>query len=1758
PTSATITVRDTDSATVSIGAGTTVRESGSATFTISTGGIEQGQPLVVQLAVDETAGSYLDGTPPNRITVAAGDNSVILSVALDDDGVVETAGRITARIVLSGGTTTSDGYTLAAGASTAVVTVLDNDVAITADAARVVEDASGLRFAIARGNLRPTETFGITVSQTGNFIDMVGSGGNAVPVAADGSVEYQVVLGNGIAVVRLPITLVDDNDAEANGRITATVTTVPAVYALGVGTSSASAIVVDDDSPTPILTLADASAQEGQQLEFVVSLSPPSLQPVSFEYDTAEGNATENDDYFPFRSVRRATIPAGQSTLTLRVQTNTDNLDEPNEFMRLLILKASVVNAIFGPGSGINDNFATGTIIDINAPVLLIAAGTTSAITEGAPAPFVVSLSTNSVRVGVALDFEVRVNNSGNDDNRRSNYITPDPLTLTGRLEPGATRVTVNAPTDDDDQDEVNGSISAFLPMPTDGSYAVIRSNFARISVNDNDATGVTIAGGAAVGEGFDAEFFITPVTTPTAELSVVVQVDNGTGDFLPGTPPLTRTVTVPAGTTTDVSFSVPTDDDLADEPDGSIIASIQSDSSYSRNRPFTATVAVSDNDEISLTLGAASAMESGNLVFALQLSDARGPDLLTSPQPITLQASTADGSAGARGGIATAPADYTALTDQSITIAAGESVATITVTLIDDSDDEPNETLTLTVTGTINGEAVSASARGTIEDDDDAVISISAANSSITEADTAVFIVSNGGIAQEAALPVSISIDNGTGDDFLPGTPPLTLSVTIARGSNTATLNVALDDDSTDEPNGSITATVTAGTGYTPATGGAETTTITVADNDVPTVTIAANTSSVTEGDTVTFTVTAGAEQSDDVNVPAVVFGGSFLRNQPSIVTFTITTGNSTASRDIVTDDDRLEEPNGEIALRLLRPGVPAAYQLGDPSQATVSVSDNEEPPMPGLSLRNASATEGNAGDSNTLDFTLNLSRQASVAITVYVSTRDGNSAINDSTITATAPADYTALTMQQVVFNIGDSMATVSVPLVGDTTDERNEQFTLVVSDDAAGTTTLLEALGTILDDDDTSVSITTSTPTINEGQDALFILTATAPQDADLTVNVSVTETGGEHALGLGDREIVIGQGRNTASFRVQTEDDRFVDATGTIQAALQTGNGYTPDAANDSVDVTVNDNEAATPAVTIVAVSAGAVTEGAPVVFAITSSTSMSSALAVNLLLSQQGDFIDGSAAGLTAVGDNFTTQATIAASNSTATLTVATVMDMNFEADGAIIASVQTDAAYRIASPSVASVIVADDGTELPEVSISDDNEMMTQNFTAEEGTPFFFRVTLSAATGRVTTLFYETSDGTADSNEYGGPPAPSRIHFGPADTVRTIRIGQRNDQIDEPNETFTLRLFSTVMPQEVEFADGTAEATVTATILDNDVNISISADNTSVEEGDPVVFTLTADTTAGTAHSSADIPVLVYLLESRRNNRAIGILDAAASNPALTAVDPTNPATLIGSEYTLEINLPAGETTVMFTIALSENMLQEMDTSFSATVQRVLDGRNYLPAAAPNNSVEVQVANDDLPVVSISAGNTNTTILEGNDMVYVFEVSPVQSTALTVNVLLTRDTGVPAFPALARTNPESILGISPDAGATYNGMVPIPAGQASVVVTIETGTNTSIINQNASAAVSISMNAAYAIDAAASTVTFTAEDAPQLVGTDPAAVSEGAGTIEFELALDRVPTLPVSVNYATRGRTLPLNPSDPPLAISEQDFVATA
>ena len=169
------------------------------------------------------------------------------------------------------------------------------------------------------------------------------------------------------------------------------------------------------------------------------------------------------------------------------------------------------------------------------------------------------------------------------------------------------------------------------------------------------------------------------------------------------------------------------------------------------------------------------------------------------------------------------------------------------------------------------------------------------AGGTAVTEGSPAVFTVT-ANRAPTAVLTVNLTVaDDGT-SDFVAGGSEGTDEVTIAIGTTTATYEVATEDDSTDEANGTVTVTLASGDGY--ATGTPSVAIVTVNDNDV--VATAGVTVTETDGDTTvsedgttttdSYTVILNTEPSADVVITLASGSTSIAIVSPPTVTFTNT----------------------------------------------------------------------------------------------------------------------------------------------------------------------------------------------------------------------------------------------------------------------------------------------------------------------------------------------------------------------------------------------------------------------------------------------------------------------------------------------------------------------------------------------------------------------------------------------------------------------------------------------------------------------------------------------------------------------------------------------------------------------------------------------------------------------------------------------------------------------------------------------------
>ncbi len=205
----------------------------------------------------------------------------------------------------------------------------------------------------------------------------------------------------------------------------------------------------------------------------------------------------------------------------------------------------------------------------------------------------------------------------------------------------------------------------------------------------------------AEVAEGQNAEFTLTASAAPAASLAVTVRVTQS-GTFISGTAPTSATISASRTTAT---LSVPTAKDSIDEADGSVSAEVRTGTGYAVGSAASASVSVRDTPRISIAAGTSPVTEGANATFTIT---AAGAPLSS----ISIPVSVTQSGAFIKG---TAPT--------SVTIAANGTSATVTVATENDEVDEPDGSITATLSGGAASPYVvvsgSASASVTVNDND-------------------------------------------------------------------------------------------------------------------------------------------------------------------------------------------------------------------------------------------------------------------------------------------------------------------------------------------------------------------------------------------------------------------------------------------------------------------------------------------------------------------------------------------------------------------------------------------------------------------------------------------------------------------------------------------------------------------------------------------------------------------------------------------------------------------------------------------------------------------------------------------------------------------------------------------------------------------------------------------------------------------------------------------------------------------------------
>ena len=989
------------------------------------------------------------------------------------------------------------------------------------------------------------------------------------------------------------------------------------------------------------------------------------------------------------------------------------------------------------------------------------------------------------------------------------------------------------------------------------------------------------------------------------------------------------------------------------------------------------------------------------------------------SSQPVTVGYDTGiAGDTATEGTTCATGVDYIATTGGLVWAAGQTGSQTISVPICDDDAYEGDETFTLKLSDPLSAEfarqATTITATGTI-DDDERPPSFSVADSTNAEDDgyvdfevtlasqidsdvtvdyeTAVFISGSDRATEGADCSV-------TGADYDDASD----TVTFPAGSVSETVSVPICPDNIDEFDETFKLTLSNPSDDIPITRSTATGTIEDSD-DPPDLTFQNEDVAVDEdAGTIDFVVrlgvVSGRTSAKRITVRYATADGTAtspadFAAAPANAALTFAPGVTSQTISLQVKNDALDEADTEtFTLELSSPD--NATLDSDPLTATGTINDDDD--LPSLSFRRDVTASESAGS---MTFTVVLSARSARTVEVLYSTADD---------TATAGADYTALTSETLQFKPGDPLTkNITVEILNDVLDEADsETFTLELHDalnaQFANEATSVSATGTITDNDAATAEVRVANVSATEGGTVTFDVTLTTAKDTEVTVSYQTvadsahTATGGTDCSAAGvEAGVDFARASGTVTFDAQqttTADtidvttcaDSLDEPTETFGLRLTSSDVTTPsELATASI---FDDNDPPSLSVD----DPAAVEDAGHVEFAVT--LDAVSAKTVTVAYETR----DGTA---TATGTNRDYTRT------TGTLTFAPGED-----EKTVRVPIRDDSTdeehetFTLELLSTPAPVNATIGTGSGLATITDDEEpgleVNNPPTVRESAGKVTFTVTLEPASIETVTVRYDTMDGTATQpDDY--TTAGDVLTFTPGQTTKTVDVIIISDSTSESDEKFTLVL-SNPTPSDVPLYDAIGEATITERHGGGGSGSGSGGDDGGGDDGGQVITQQTVAPRIGVFLQDVVLvlnepPLQIDLVASIAG--AIDTYRALAANPRIVTVI-TSGATLTLAPEALGVTtvsvsasnsrgaaFQAFRVTVIergsapkFASPLPDRVLYVGDPPQAVDVSSAFTGTvtSYAATAGDPNLVSVSITGSHLSLTGLAPGVTTVTV----------------------------------------------------------------------------------------------------------------------------------------------------------------------------------
>ena len=1379
-TSASVTASDTAT-------GTITNDDGSAAVTIADASASEGDSISFTVTLDKSVPGGLTVTPSfSGGTAAKGTDYTENTAGLAFSGTASETQTLTVATIEDKAFESDETFTVSLSVSGTSASVTASD---TATGTITNDDYPSVALTVAQSSVNVSEGAGdTTVTVTATAASAIASA-RSVTVSVGGS--GTATSGTDYAAVSDFTITIAANQTSGTGTFTLTPTqdtlvegdeTIGVDATISNSTVTAATVTIKDDDSAAV-TIADASASEGDTISFTVTLDTEVVGGLTVTPSFTDVTATEGTDYDENTTALSFSGTANE-TRTFTVSTTEDAVLEANETFTVGLtvsgttLTGSITSTDTATGAVNNDDSAAVTVNDANAD-------------EGNSMMFTVTLS-EAVQGGLTVTPGYTNGTAANGDYTKNT----SGISFSGTK--GETK-TFSVSTTEDATLEANETFTVGLTV-SNAPSGVTSTDTGTGTINNDDGATVTV-NDASASEGEAITFTITLGAAVQGGLTVTPgSYTNGTaasGDYTKNTSGISFSGT--KGETK--TFTVSTTEDAVLEANETFTVGLSvSGTTLSVTDTDVGTGTINNDDSAAVTVNNANADEGEAMTFTVTLSEAVQGGLTVTPDFTD--------------GTAVEGTDYDENTAAlSFSGTKGET-KTFTVSTTEDAVLESDETFTvgLSASNQPTGTTVTSTdtGTGTINNDDAATVTVN--DSSASEGGSMTFTVTLSAAVQ-GGLTVTPGYANGTASDGDYTKNVTGISFSGTKGE-TKTFMVSTKEDAVLEADETFTVDLTvsnapAGTTVTAT----DTGTGKIENDDATEVTV--NDANADEGNTMTFTVTLSEAVQGGLTVTPAYTNGTaadddYTKNTTGI-SFSGTKG-ETQTFTVSTKEDEVVEVNETFTVGLTASDAPSGVTSTDTGTGTITNDDGAT-----VTVNNASASEGDA-----ITFTITLGDAVQGGLTVTPGYTNGTAGSGDYTAN-TSDVDFTGTKGETQAFTVSTTEDGVF---------EADETFTVDLTVSKSDIDATDTGTGTINNDD--SAAVTINDDSANEGADLSFTVSLDNDVQGGLTVALQYggTAAGGTDYTAHATPLSFSGTKNETKSFTVSTVEDEIVEGNESITIALSVSKAPPGVTATDTGAGTIEDDDTAT--VSIGSGAAGKVALSSEVVLA---SASATEGAGISFTVTLDKAVVGGCS--VTPVYTNVTTGANDYAENvSEITFTGTAGEQKSFTVWTTQDAVVEHDETFEVGvtvSGTTLDVVAPGDATGA--IRNDDSAELTVDDARGDEGDDLTFTLSLDEAVQGGLTVTPGYVNGTADANDYVANASAIRFR-GWAGETKTFSVATVEDAAIETDESFTVDLTVSNAP------DGITDADTGTGTINNDDGATVTINDARADEGGNIAFTV--------------------------------------------------------------------------------------------------------------------------------------------------------------------------------------------------------------------------------------------------------------------------------------------------------------------------